>query len=820
MLEPLIGKINIVDIEDEMKGAYIDYAMSVIVGRALPDVADGLKPVHRRILYAMYDQGMLPNKRYEKCAATVGEVLKKYHPHGDSAVYDTLVRMAQDFAMRYPLIDGQGNFGSVDGDRAAAYRYTEARLSHIAMELLRDIQKNTVDFSPNFSETTEEPVVLPARYPNLLVNGSSGIAVGMATNIPPHNLTEVIDGVIHTIDNPDTDIEAVMEIVKGPDFPTAGAIMGKTGIKEAYTTGRGSLRIRGKATIEQTKQGRNRIIISELPYQVIKARLTEKIAELVREKKLTTISDLRDESDRRGMRLIVELKRDATPQIVLNQLYKHTQLETGFGVIMLALVDGVPRRLTLLEVIKHYINHQKKVITRRTQYELDQAETRAHVLEGLVIALNNLDAVIKTIRQSQTPDEARGKLMSGFSLTEAQAQAILEMRLQRLTGLEREKVEKEYAELIKVIAKLKEILANETRVLTIIKDELLEVKRKHGDERRTELCAAPSEIDLEDLIDEEDMVITITQSGYIKRLPVTTYRGQRRGGRGVVGLNLKEGDFVEHLFIASTHNYLLIFSNKGKVYRLKVHELPVGSRQSKGQSIVNLLPFTPEERIAAVISTRNYDEGKYLVMGTKNGSVKKTLLTSYNSSRRDGLLAIGMRPKDELIGVKLTNGEEDIMLVATTGQAIRFSEKDVRPMGRTAMGVKGMNLKAGGEILGMEIAQDDAGLFVLTDKGYGKRTMMKRYPRHRRGGKGVQTIRMVSAKGRLAGVRMVLIDHELMIISSEGVIIRVPVKSIPSTGRSTQGVRVMKLKKTDMVRAIARVVSTEAVVETEDSKKP
>ncbi len=819
MLEPLIGKVNIVDIEDEMRDSYIDYAMSVIVGRALPDVADGLKPVHRRILYAMYDQSMLPNKRYEKCAATVGEVLKKYHPHGDSAVYDTLVRMAQDFAMRYPLIDGQGNFGSVDGDRAAAYRYTEARLSHIAMELLRDIQKNTVDFSPNFSETTEEPVVLPARYPNLLVNGSSGIAVGMATNIPPHNLVEVIDGVIHTIDNPDTDIEAIMEIIKGPDFPTAGAIMGKTGIREAYTTGRGSLRIRGKATIEQTKQGRNRIVISELPYQVVKARLTEKIAELVREKKLTTISDLRDESDRRGMSLIVELKRDATPQIVLNQLYKHTQLETGFGVIMLALVDGVPRRLTLLEVIKHYINHQKRVITRRTQYELDQAETRAHVLEGLVVALNNLDAVIKTIRQSQTPDEARGKLMSGFSLTEAQAQAILDMRLQRLTGLEREKVEKEYAELIKVVAHLKEILASETRVLGIVKDELLEVKKKHGDERRTELCAAPSEIDLEDLIDEEDMVITITQSGYIKRLPVTTYRGQRRGGRGVVGLNLKEGDFVEHLFIASTHNYLLIFSNKGKVYRLKVHELPVGSRQSKGQSIVNLLPFTPEERIAAVISTRKYDEGKYLVMATKNGSVKKTLLISYNSSRRDGLLAIGMRPKDELIGVKLTNGEEDIMLVATTGQAIRFSEKDVRPMGRTAMGVKGMNLKAGGEILGMEIAQDDAGLFVLTDKGYGKRTMMKRYPRHRRGGKGVQTIRMVSAKGRLAGVRMVLLDHELMIISSEGVIIRVPVKSIPSTGRSTQGVRVMKLKKADMVRAIARVVSTEAVVETEKDKK-
>ncbi|HEB12161.1 MAG TPA: DNA gyrase subunit A [Actinobacteria bacterium] len=818
-MDPLLGKIRIVDIEDEMKGAYIDYAMSVIVGRALPDVADGLKPVHRRILYAMFEQGMLPNKRYEKCAATVGEVLKKYHPHGDTAVYDTLVRMAQDFAMRYPLIDGQGNFGSVDGDSAAAYRYTEARLSGIAMELLRDIQKNTVDFAPNFSETTEEPKVLPARYPNLLVNGSSGIAVGMATNIPPHNLNEVIDGVIQMIDNPEIDIEDMMKTIKGPDFPTAGAIMGRRGIREAYTTGRGSIRIRGQATIEETKQGKCRIVITELPYQVIKARLTEKIAELVREKKLTAISDLRDESDRSGMSLIVELKRDATPQIVLNQLYKHTQLETSFGVIMLALVDGVPRRLSLVEVLRHYIEHQKKVITRRTQYELNQAETRAHVLEGLLIALNNLDAVIKTIRASQTPDEARDKLMSGFELTEIQAQAILDMRLQRLTGLEREKVESEYADLVKTIAGLKEILADEKKVLTIVRTELEEIKQKHGDKRRTELREEISEIDLEDLIDEEDMVITITQAGYIKRLPVTTYRGQRRGGRGVIGLNLKEDDFVEHLFIASTHNFLLIFSNKGKVYRLKVHELPVGSRQSRGQSIVNLLPFTQDEKIAAVISTRDYSEGKYLVMGTKNGSVKKTLLEAYNSSRRDGLLAIGMRPTDELIAVKLTNGEEDIILVATTGQAIRFSEKDVRPMGRTAMGVRGMNLKKGGNVLGMEIAKDDAGLFVLTENGYGKRTMMKNYPKHRRGGKGVQTIKMVSTKGMLTSVKMVLVDHELMIISSEGVIIRVPVKSIPSTGRSTQGVRVMKLKKTDKVRAIARVVNPEPVVEEKDKKE-
>jgi len=806
LLEPLLGNVNLVEIEDEMKGAYIGYAMSVIVGRALPDVADGLKPVHRRILYAMFDQGMLPNRRYEKCAATVGEVLKKYHPHGDSAVYDTLVRMAQDFSMRYPLIDGQGNFGSVDGDSAAAYRYTEARLSSIAMELLRDIQKNTVDFAPNFSETTEEPVVLPARFPNLLVNGSSGIAVGMATNIPPHNLTEVIDGVVHVIDNPEADIADLMKIIKGPDFPTAGTIMGKTGIADAYTTGRGSIKIRGQAEIEQTEQGRNRIVITELPYQVNKARLTEKIAELVREKKITDISDLRDESDRSGMRLVVELKRDAIPQVTLNRLFKHTQLETSFGVIMLALVDGVPRRLTLLEVIKHYIGHQKRVITRRTQFELKQAEERAHVLEGLLVALKNLDAVIKTIRASRTPEEARGKLISGFDLSEIQAQAILDMRLQRLTGLEREKVEGEYAELTKLIAKLTEILADELKVLAIVKDELAEIRRVHGDKRRTKITASEAEIDIEDLIAEEDMVITITSTGYIKRLPVTTYKGQRRGGRGVIGLNLKEGDFVEHLFVASTHNYLLIFSNKGKVYRLKVHELPVGSRQSRGQAIVNLLPFTQEEKITAVISTRAYDEGQFIIMGTKKGKVKKTTLKSYDSSRRDGLLAIGMRPGDELIGVKLTNGEEDVILVSTAGQAIRFSETDVRAMGRTAMGVKGMTLIKESSVLGMEIAKDDAELFVITQNGYGKRTRMDKYPRHRRGGRGVITIKTVATKGRLAGVKMVRPDHELMIISSEGVIIRVPAHAVSSTGRATQGVRVMNLKAKDEVKALARVV--------------
>jgi DNA gyrase subunit A len=809
LLEPLLGKVNLIDIEEEMKGAYIDYAMSVIVGRALPDVADGLKPVHRRILYAMFDQGMLPTKRYEKCAATVGEVLKKYHPHGDSAVYDTLVRMAQDFSMRYPLIDGQGNFGSVDGDSAAAYRYTEARLSKVAMELLRDIQKNTVDFLPNFSETTEEPAVLPARFPNLLVNGSSGIAVGMATNIPPHNLGEVIDGVIYAIDNPDADNMALMQKIKGPDFPTGGLIMGMAGIQEAYTTGRGSIRIRGKAQIEQTEQGRNRIVVTELPYQVNKARLSEKIAELVREKKLVEVSDLRDESDRAGMHLVVELKREAIPQVALNKLYKHTQLETTFGVIMLALVDGVPRRLSLIEVIGHYINHQKKVLTRRTQYELDQAEARAHVLEGLLIALSNLDAVIKTIRGSQTPEEARGKLMNDFTLSEIQAQAILDMRLHRLTGLEREKVEKEHAELVKLIARLRAILADEGEILAMIKSELTEIKARHGDARRTMIAPAEGDIDIEDLIAEEDMVITITKSGYIKRLPVTTYRGQRRGGRGVVGLNLKEGDFVEHLFIASTHNYLLIFSNKGKVYRIKVHELPVGSRQAKGQAIVNLLPFESGELIAAVIQTKNYDEGEFLLMGTKNGLVKKTPFGAYNSSRQGGLLAISMRPGDELIGVRLTNGEQDVILVSTAGKAICFNEEQVRAMGRTAMGVKGMTLSKESKVLGLEIAQPDADLFVITGNGYGKRTSMARYPRHKRGGQGVRTITAVSAKGKLAGVKAVEDDEELMLVSSEGVIIRVPVKAIPRTGRATQGVKIMNIRNNDQVTAIAKVMTAD-----------
>lgn len=808
-LEPLLGKINIVDIEDEMKGAYIDYAMSVIVGRALPEAADGLKPVHRRILYAMYDQGMLPNRRFEKCAATVGEVLKKYHPHGDAAVYDSLVRMAQDFAMRYPLIEGQGNFGSIDGDSAAAYRYTEARLSKIAMELLRDIQKETVDFAPNFSETTQEPLVLPARFPNLLVNGSSGIAVGMATNIPPHNLKEAIDAVIKVIDEPETNTSQLMKVLKGPDFPTGGIIMGRSGIREAYETGRGSLKIRGRAHIEQASGGKTRIVITELPYQVIKAKLTEKIAELVREKKIVEISDLRDESDRSGMRLVVELKRDANPHIALNKLYKHTQLETTFGVIMLALVNGVPKRLTLLELINYYLNHQKQVITRRTRYELNQAEKRAHVLEGLLIALKNLDEVIKTIKASKTVDEARQKLIVKFNLTQIQAQAILDMRLQRLTALEREKLEQEYSELIKLIAKLKEILADERKVLAIIRQELEEIKEQHGDDRRTEIKAAATELEIEDLIAEEDMVVTITHHGYVKRMPVTTYKKQHRGGRGVAGLNLKEGDFVEHLFIASTHNYLLVFSNKGKVYRLKVHELPLGSRQSRGQAIVNLVPFTSGEKIAAIITTKDFDQAKYIVMATKNGLIKRTLFKEYDKSRRDGVIAINLRDADELISVKLTNGDEDIILVSSNGYAIRFNEEEARAVGRAAYGVKGMTVAKGESVLGMEIAKDDADLFVITERGFGKRTPISKYPRKKRGGKGVLTIKTKDDKGKLVGVKMVRTEHELMVISTDGIIIRVPVAQISVTGRATQGVKIMNLKAEDKVTAVARVVHGE-----------
>jgi DNA gyrase subunit A len=820
MVDALAGRIETIEIEDELKSSYIDYAMSVIVGRALPDVRDGLKPVHRRILYAMHDMGIRPGSQYKKCARIVGEVLGKYHPHGDSAVYDALVRMAQNFSMRYELVDGYGNFGSVDGDSAAAMRYTEARMSKLSAEMLRDIEKNTVDYVLNFDETLEEPVVLPARFPNLLVNGSDGIAVGMATKIPPHNLGEVIDAVIYQIDNPEATPADLMQFITGPDFPTGGTIMGRTGIKEAYNTGRGSIKIRGKAHAEQTKGGRQRIIVSEIPFQVNKARLSEKIAELVRDKKITEISDLRDESDRSGMRLVIELKRDAIAQVVLNKLYKHTQLEVSYGVIMLALVDGVPRVLPLNEVIRHYINHQREVVIRRTKFELKKAEDRLHIVEGLLIALDHIDEVIKTIRASKTVDEARKNLVKQFELSEIQAQAILDMRLQRLTALERQKLVDEKDELLKRIAYLRSILDSEQILLGIIKDELNEVKSKFADKRRTVITSAATEIEIEDLIAEEDMVITITHSGYLKRLPITTYKQQARGGKGVAGMNLKEGDFVEHLFVASTHNYILFFSNKGKVYKLKVHELPVAGRTARGQAIVNVLPFTAEEKLEAVISTKVFDEDHYLVMATKKGIVKKTPFVEYNTSRRDGILAITMREDDELIGVKITHGSDDIILVSRNGQSIRFREGDVRPMGRTATGVKGMDLTSDDEVLAIELARDESDLLIITDNGFGKRTPMNNYPLQGRGGKGVKTIKETTARGKIATAKMVQENFQLMVISSEGIVIRTPVKQISQMGRNTQGVKIMNLNDSDTVSAVALVVekdngSNEDIVEVE-----
>ena len=803
-----IGNIERIDIEDEMKSSYIDYAMSVIVGRALPDVRDGLKPVHRRILYGMFDMGMTPAKPFKKCARIVGEVLGKYHPHGDTAVYDSLVRMAQDFSQRYELVQGHGNFGSVDGDSAAAMRYTEARLSKLSMELLRDIEKNTVDFAPNFDESLEEPSVLPARFPNLLANGSSGIAVGMATNIPPHNLGEVIDATVSYIDKPESTPGDLMKFVKGPDFPTGATIMGRQGIKDAYETGRGSIKVRAVAEIQEVK-GRNRIVVTELPYQVNKARLAEKIAELVREKKITEISDLRDESDRQGMHLVIELKREAIPQVALNKLYKHTQLEDSFGVIMLALVDGVPRVLNLAQVIGHYVDYQKEVVTRRTQFELDKAESRAHILEGLLIALDNIDEVIKTIRASKTVEVAKQGLIEKFKLTEIQAQAILEMRLQKLTGLEHQKVADEHKELLKTIKHLKELLASEEKILGVIKEELLEVKEKHADARRTKITAAAGDIDIEDLIAKEEMVVTITHSGYVKRVPATTYKQQRRGGVGISGMNLKEGDFVEHLFSSSTHNNVLFFSNKGKVYRLKVYELPLTTRQARGQNIINILPLKAGERIAAILSIVDFEQAKYLLMGTKEGLVKKSVLTDYETSRKEGIIAINLKPSDELIDVKLTAGTSQVIIATKQGQAIRFKEEDARPMGRVSMGVKGIRLAKDDVVLGMDIIQEGAKLMAITEKGYGKRTEPDKYPAQRRGGRGVKTIKLVKDKGDLAAVRMVQPDQELLVISEEGVIIRVHAKDISIQGRATQGVRIMALKEKDRVSALARVINSE-----------
>lgn len=803
------GKVLPIDINDEMKSSYIDYAMSVIVGRALPDVRDGLKPVHRRILFAMNELGMTPDKPHKKSARIVGEVLGKYHPHGDSAVYDAMVRMAQDFACRYPLIDGHGNFGSIDGDSAAAMRYTEARMSKIAIELLRDIDKETVNFIPNFDDTLEEPVVLPARIPNLLINGSSGIAVGMATNIPPHNLGEVIDGVIMLIDNPETTPKELMMAIHGPDFPTGGIIMGREGIKEAYNTGRGVVRVRAEARIEAMASGKMRILVTELPYQVNKARLIEKIAELVRDKKIEGITDLRDESDRTGMQVVIELRKDANAHVVLNQLYKHTQMQETFGIIMLALVDGQPRVLNLRDVLYYYLEHQKDVIVRRTKYELNRAEARAHIVEGLRIALNNLDAVIKTIRQSKTVDEARTALMERFNLTEKQAQAILDMRLQRLTALEREKLEEEYKSLMEKIAYYKAVLANEHMVLAIIKEELLEVRKKFSDARKTVISNDDTKMNIEDLIAEEDMVLTVTHFGYIKRISLDTYRSQKRGGRGVTGMGTKEEDFVEHLFITTTHHYILFFTKKGKVYKLKVHEIPEAGRQAKGTAIVNLLEIPGDDKITSVIPVKSFESECFLFTATSKGVVKKTPIREYASSRRDGLIALTLDEGDELIDVKLTSGQDELIIGTLNGMSIRFPETEVRSMGRTARGVRGITLREDDRVVGLELAHNGQFLLVVTANGYGKRTNIKQYRLQGRGGKGIMTIKPAKRNGPVVGIKVVNTDEEVMMITAEGIIIRLAVKDISSIGRTTQGVKLMRISDEDTVVALAKVVTKE-----------
>lgn len=808
MVFELRGKVKNIEIESEMQDSYLSYAMSVIIGRALPDVRDGLKPVHRRILYAMHDMGMRSNTPYKKCARIVGEVLGKYHPHGDTAVYDAMVRMAQDFSQRYVLVDGHGNFGSVDGDRAAAMRYTEARLSSISEELLADIDKDTVEFVDNFDSSLKEPSILPSKFPNLLVNGSSGIAVGMATNIPPHNLGEVIDGAIHYIDNSETTVKDLMKKIKGPDFPTGGIIMGIAGIKEAYETGRGRIVVRGRVHQEQPKKGRTQIIISELPYQVNKSRLVEKIAELVRTKKIEGINDLRDESDRSGMRVVVELKKDSIPSVVINSLYKNTQLEDTFGIIMLALVDGVPRTLNLLRLIKEYTKYRFTVVARRAKYELKKAEEREHILQGLLIALNNLDEVIKTIRSSKDVPTARKRLVKNFELTVIQAQAILDLRLHRLTGLERNKIKLEHEQLIERIKELKELLGSKELIYGVIKNELKEIKKKYGDERRTDITADISDIEIEDLIPEEENVISISHSGYIKRLPVDTYRKQGRGGRGVTGTNLKEDDFVKHLFIASTHHYIMFFSNLGKVYRLKVYQIPTGSRVSKGRAIVNLLPFVPGERVAAIIAVRDYGADQYLIMATKKGIIKKTSIKVYDTSRRDGIIAITIKKGDELIGVEKSNGNDEIIMVSRNGKAIRFSEEDCRPIGRTSQGVKGMRLSKGDKVLSMMVARELEGdLFVLTENGYGKRTQLSAYKKQNRGGLGVRTIKTTEKKGKVAGAGILKDEHDVMIISDRGVLIRIPARSISRIGRSTQGVKVIKLEEGAKVASYSIVIS-------------
>ena len=787
----------------EMQTSFLEYSMSVIVSRALPDVRDGLKPVHRRILYAMNESGYTPNKPHMKSARTVGDVIGKYHPHGDSAVYDTMVRLAQPFSLRLPLIDGHGNFGSIDGDSAAAMRYTEARLDKPAMELLRDLDKETVDFQPNYDESLQEPTVLPSRFPNLLVNGSNGIAVGMATNIPPHNLGEAIDATCLMIDNPDCTTEDLLGAMPGPDFPTGGLIMGKKGILDAYETGHGNLTIRAKCEIEEKKNGRASIVVKEIPYQVNRKRLLEKLGELVRDKKLPEISNIHDAADRKGIDIIIDLKSNAIPQVVLNKLFKHTQLQVGFGCNMLALVNGTPRVLSLKEILFYYIEHQKDVVTRRTRYELAKAEEREHILEGYIIALDNIDEVIHIIRSSETDKEAAARLTERFGLSEKQTNAILEMRLRRLTGLERTKIEEELAELREKIAYYKQILADENLLKQVIKEELQEIKKKYNTPRRTRLTGEAKDIEVEDLIAEENMVVTMTKAGYIKRLPVSTYRQQKRGGKGMQGVNLKDADFVEHLFVASTHSYMLFFSTKGKVYRLKVYEIPEAGRHARGTAIVNLLPLEKGESISAVIATKDFPAEEFLMFATAQGNVKKTSMDQYDRTRRDGLIAINLKDGDEPISVKRVAKGEKVIMVSSAGKAILWDESEARAMGRGTMGVRGMNVPADAHVLGMEIAKPGTDLFVITEKGYGKRTKIEEYPEHHRGGQGVYTITMTHKKGLLSVMKIVGPDDEIMIVSEDGVIVRTPVKGISELGRSTQGVKVMNVADKDKVCAVA-----------------
>lgn len=811
----MADKVVLLAIEHEMKRSYINYAMSVIVERALPDVRDGLKPVHRRILYGMHELGLPPDKPHKKSARIVGEVMGKYHPHGDSAIYDSMVRMAQVFSYRYPLVDGHGNFGSVDGDPPAAMRYTEARLSKLALEMLADIDKDTVDFVPNFDDTLQQPAVMPARFPNLLVNGAEGIAVGMATKIPPHNLREVIDALVCLIDEPEADIKHLMRYVKGPDFPTGGFIMGRDGIESAYKTGRGAIHVRARALIEDSTGGRQRIVVTEIPYMVNKATLIEKIADLVRDKKIDGISDIRDESDREGMRIVIELRRDARANVVLNQLYKHTQLQDSFGVIMLALVDGEPRVLNLKEVLSYYLEHQKEVVVRRTQFELAKAEERAHILEGLRIAIDHLDEVIKIIRNSQNDEIAAKTLMERFGLSDKQAVAILDMRLRRLTGLEREKIEEEYANLLKTIARLREILGDIHKVMEVVKGELLDVRSRFGDKRHTEITAPAEELADEDLIAEQDIIVTLTHEGYIKRIAASTYRAQRRGGRGITAMSTKETDFVEHLFVTTTHAHILFFTNRGRVYRLRGHELPEAGRTARGTAIVNLLQVEKGDMISAVVPIKSLEVEKELLMATRRGVVKKTTLTEFDNIRVGGIIAINLDPGDELVGVHLVDQGQEIMLVTEHGMSIRFSQEDVRSMGRAARGVKGIELEHGDTVVGIDIVKPGAELLVITKNGYGKRTPLDEYRRQGRGGRGIKTLRVMRKNGPIVGVKMVRADRDIMVITAAGIIIRTRVADISVMGRDTQGVKIIKPEENDYVVAVAQLAAQEQEVEAE-----